>query len=298
MAQVQIISPSPALQPFVRAFECIRALPGGTGNKRAVWARPHAAIPIALGPGREAYEYRTGRHLQVPESVVVGTLTRRFADVVLGERQRVFNIIFQPGGLYRLFGVTAGPLADQAVGASDVLGSLVGELAGQLRQADGPRAQAQVAEAFLLPYVAVARAEDAVHRAAARQIAAHGMVPIAALIADSGFGMRQFERRFLEQFGVSPKRFARIVRLDYALQVKSAKPGLSWALVGQMAGYFDQNHLIKDFKSMTGLLPSHHTEHAGGDDNTPLTSWPCGPQVLAGAGTGGAVSPQSVTMPA
>jgi AraC-like DNA-binding protein len=211
----------------------------------------------------------------VTESVVVGTLTRRFADVVLGERQRIFNIVFQPGGLYRLFGVTAGPLADQAVVAGDVLGSLAGELCTQLRQADGPRAQAQVAEAFLLPYASVARPEDPVHRAAGRQIDAHGRLPIAALIADSGYGMRQFERRFLAHFGVSPKRFARIVRLDYALQLKGCQPSLSWALVGQMAGYFDQNHLIKDFKSMTGLLPSHYTEQVRGDDRTPLTSWPC-----------------------
>jgi AraC-like DNA-binding protein len=291
MAQVEIIAPSPALAAYVRAFECIHALPGGTGNTRAIWARPHAAIPFALGAGREAYEYRTGRRLQVPESVVVGTLTRRFADVVLGERQRLFNIVFQPGGLYRLFGVTAGPLADQAVTASDVLGSVATDLGNQLRRADGPRAQAQVAEAFLLPYTAKARPEDPVHRAAAHQIEAHGKLPIAALIAGSGYGMRQFERRFLEQFGVSPKRFARIVRLDYALQLKGGQPALSWALVGQMAGYFDQNHLIKDFKSMTGLLPSRYTEQVRGDDRTPLSSWPCEPRVTALGALGNACQP-------
>jgi transcriptional regulator GlxA family with amidase domain len=123
-----------------------------------------------------------------------------------------------------------------------------------------------------------------VHVAASRQLAAHGALPITALIAASGQGTRQFERRFLEHFGVSPKRFARIVRLNHALQLKNAERHLSWAVVGQMSGYFDQNHLIKDFKAMTGQLPSHYAEQIGCDDATPMTSWPCSQQAVAHAG--------------
>jgi AraC-like DNA-binding protein len=277
MAQVRIFPPSPALREYILAFECITVTTEPGDRFRAVWARPHVTIPIALGPEREAYNYLLGRRLVVPDLLVVGPITRRFADVQLGERQRMFNIVFQPGGLYRLCGEPAGRLADQAVSAGELFGKVISELAMKLRRADGVQAQVAVAEAVLGQLLVQARPADSVHLAAAQQLAAHGTLPITALIAASGQGTRQFERRFLEHFGVSPKRFARIVRLNYALALKSSERQLSWAVVGQMCGYFDQNHLIKDFKAMTGLLPSRFAEHMGCDDAPSLTSWPCAP---------------------
>lgn len=275
MAQVQIVAPSPALREYILAFECISATSQAGDRFRVIWARPHVTMPFMLGPARDVYDHVLGRTLPVPDSVVVGTITRRFADVQFGERQRLFNIVFQPGGFYRLFGQPAGRLADHAVGTRELFGGMIDDLGERIRGAEGTQGRVATAEAALQPLLARARAPDPVHQAAARQIAAHGLLPISELITGSGCGARQFERRFLEHFGVSPKRYARIVRLNHALQLKHSARQLSWAVIGQLAGFFDQNHLIKDFKAMTGLLPSSYAEHMCSDDAPPLTSWPC-----------------------
>lgn len=72
----------------------------------------------------------------------------------------------------------------------------------------------------------------------------------------SGLSQRQFECKFIEQVGVSPKLYSRIIRLNYALQVKVTRPHLSWTDVTYEAGYFDQMHLVKDFKSLAGETPA------------------------------------------
>jgi AraC-like DNA-binding protein len=54
--------------------------------------------------------------------------------------------------------------------------------------------------------------------------------------------------------GVSPKQFARIVRFQRALRV--AKHGASWSTVATEAGYYDQAHLIAEFRELAGTTPA------------------------------------------
>ena len=68
--------------------------------------------------------------------------------------------------------------------------------------------------------------------------------------------MRNFERRFSEQVGTSPKLFCRLVRFTAAVQFKIAHSKKSWTEVAYECGYFDQMHLIKDFKQFTNENPS------------------------------------------
>lgn len=64
---------------------------------------------------------------------------------------------------------------------------------------------------------------------------------------------RQFERVFLEQLGLAPKTFARIVRFRRALT--AAKNGLSFAAAAGTAGYADQAHFSRDVRKLTGNSP-------------------------------------------
>ena len=59
-------------------------------------------------------------------------------------------------------------------------------------------------------------------------------------------------RLFAQEVGVSPKRFAKIVRFRFALRLGSRKP---WADVAAALGYSDQSHLIADFREFSGTTP-------------------------------------------
>ena len=66
----------------------------------------------------------------------------------------------------------------------------------------------------------------------------------------------QLEKRFRKIVGASPKKFASIVRLTNVLD--SAPNCDSMTKLGLQAGYFDQAHFIKDFKSFTGITPERY----------------------------------------
>ncbi|MGZ7079073.1 MAG: helix-turn-helix domain-containing protein, partial [Thermoanaerobaculia bacterium] len=60
--------------------------------------------------------------------------------------------------------------------------------------------------------------------------------------------------RFDAAVGVSPKMFARVVRFRRVLR-EIAAPAVDWSDVALSAGYFDQSHLIADFRQFAGTTP-------------------------------------------
>ena len=72
----------------------------------------------------------------------------------------------------------------------------------------------------------------------------------------AGLGLRQFERRFVQQVGVSPKLLARIARFEAALDRMARLPQGSWTEVAHRFGYFDQMHMVHEFAGFTGDTPT------------------------------------------
>jgi methylphosphotriester-DNA--protein-cysteine methyltransferase len=60
----------------------------------------------------------------------------------------------------------------------------------------------------------------------------------------------------MEQVGVSPKLYARIVRFETALDSKARSRVKSWTDVAHESGYYDQMHMVHDFEGLTGGTPT------------------------------------------
>jgi len=65
---------------------------------------------------------------------------------------------------------------------------------------------------------------------------------------------RHLSRSFRAMFGMSPKRFARIARIESAWSARSQ--GASWADIAYATGFTDQAHMIKDFTEIVGVPPA------------------------------------------
>lgn len=79
---------------------------------------------------------------------------------------------------------------------------------------------------------------------------------IAALASRVGLSPRQFERRFIQQVGIRPKTFARIARFEAALETKARFATKSWTDVAHQFGYYDQMHMVHDFREFTDKTPT------------------------------------------
>jgi transcriptional regulator GlxA family with amidase domain len=70
-----------------------------------------------------------------------------------------------------------------------------------------------------------------------------------------GLSLRQFERRFQATVGLRPKVFCRIQRFN-RISGMLEQPVRSWADTAAACGYYDQAHLIRDCRSLTGTVPA------------------------------------------
>jgi AraC-like DNA-binding protein len=149
-----------------------------------------------------------------------------------------------------------GQITNRVIELSQVLGAAVRQLHERLICAAGIDAMAQLTEDFLREWLPRARPFHPIQLAASRVIARHGEIKIHDLAREAELSERQLERKFVEQVGIPPKLYGRISRLDYALRLKEAKPQRTWTELTFLSGYFDQNHMVKDFKALAGTVPS------------------------------------------
>ena len=97
-------------------------------------------------------------------------------------------------------------------------------------------------------------APGAIGRAMEAIAAAHGVVDLDWAAAQAGMSARQFRRRCLEESGLAPKHLCRVLRFRRSFELAVSRK-LSWAAIAAETGYFDQAHLIRDFREFTGRTP-------------------------------------------
>jgi AraC-like DNA-binding protein len=93
-----------------------------------------------------------------------------------------------------------------------------------------------------------------VDAAIARIVRDNGNVRIDPLARDIGISRQHLARQFLHHVGVSPKTFARVVRFRKLTESLNARTE-GWADVALEHGFYDQSHLIADFRELAGTTP-------------------------------------------
>jgi transcriptional regulator GlxA family with amidase domain len=184
----------------------------------------------------------------------VGAMTTEFRFHHLPDAN-LCGLRFRPGMAREFFRIPAGRLTDPAIPLDDVLGSGARELERRLQDAGSTPEGARVLAAWLRPPVST---PNPVQRAILELTDARGNADLDVICAHANLSPRQFRRRCIEESGLSPKHLCRILRFRYALQLGRqlvTEAARDWAGVAAGAGYFDQAHLIRDFREFTGRTP-------------------------------------------
>ncbi|MDD3458734.1 MAG: AraC family transcriptional regulator [Weeksellaceae bacterium] len=60
----------------------------------------------------------------------------------------------------------------------------------------------------------------------------------------------------MNEIGMPPKLFCKVIRFNHAFLLKRMNPETSWQEIVYQCGYYDQSHYIAEFKYFTGFSPS------------------------------------------
>jgi transcriptional regulator GlxA family with amidase domain len=183
----------------------------------------------------------------------------RAALVPAAPGTRVVAARLRPGAARRLLGVPAAELTD----ATRPLLELWPEADALLDAAAAPDALARLTDALARRAARSAPPPLSVRGAIAALERADGALRVDELAPTIGVTRQALARAFAEHVGVSPKLFARVVRMRRALARVDAARRVGWSRVALDAGYHDQAHLTRELRALTGRTPG---QWSGGAD--------------------------------
>jgi transcriptional regulator GlxA family with amidase domain len=87
----------------------------------------------------------------------------------------------------------------------------------------------------------------------AELVSSGGRISIEELASQTGYSRQHLTRRFRDEFGLTPKLAARIVRFERARRMIQSIPSfVSMAPVAASTGYYDQAHMYRDALRVVG----------------------------------------------
>jgi methylphosphotriester-DNA--protein-cysteine methyltransferase len=164
--------------------------------------------------------------------------------------------------LKQLFGLPIPELTNQNLAAHAVIGPKISQLRQRLGEARSFEERVQLANAFIVELSSERPSNRSIELAASEILRSQGNCKVDLLAHHTGFSMRNFQRRFRECVGISPKLYARIVRFESVLKAKAAAPQISWMNAAHQVGYHDQMHMIHDFREFSAGTPTGMFGHA------------------------------------
>jgi hypothetical protein len=172
-----------------------------------------------------------------------------------------FGIRFRPAAMPALFQVKANELTNQIYALEEVLSKIKWEFSSLF---DYPYSADQLAgqlDHYFAAYLARNNFSVDARVLAALELIyqCKGVLQIEKDI-HSGLGERQLRRLFEFYIGDSPKQLAKIVRFQNYL---SSQTRSTYGLLKDDHGYYDQAHLIKEFKQLYGSTPSQVFKNHG-----------------------------------
>ena len=193
--------------------------------------------------------------LTCPPSIMIGPQVER-VNLSLGYDHLVMRVGFHAGGLHRLLKLPMHQMVDCTCNSEDFWGSEIRDTTDQLREATDFDEMKAIIDQLLLRKLQKTKEVERIDTALHQLLKVGGNLSIDYLAKESCLSLKHFERKCKERSGLSPNLVGRIIRFSKAYRMREMNAALSWTSIAHSAGYFDQMHLIRDFKIFTGVLPT------------------------------------------
>ena len=256
MHVIRLVGAALGLAQFVRFYAHQEASLGDTSLVQPIPARATPVVEFQFGDPCQIHWCDRPLVEKSPHAVIVGLQTHRRVRLQMTGTVDSFAIFFQPTGLHRMFSLPMHELTNTDQDTRAVFGAWVRELEQRLGESRSFEDRVRIANTFFLRRCSALPSPDGITASAMSVLHRRGSVQVPALAQQACMSLRQFERRFTREIGLPPKLYARIARFESALESKALSTADSWTNVANRLGYFDQMHMIKDFKEFSGEIPT------------------------------------------
>lgn len=171
-------------------------------------------------------------------------------------------VAFRKGGAWPFYPLPMSELTDTVLDADLVFGRGILELREQLLASPSAEAMFLITERFLLGRAAGLLEADTPARcvdfALSNLIQRPDGLSLRRLSDQVGYSQKHFINLFKGRVGVAPKQYMGIMRFQSAIRELEACTSVEWSQLARRTGFYDQAHLIQDFRRYSGLTPAEY----------------------------------------
>ena len=170
----------------------------------------------------------------------------------------LLGVAFSARGTFPWLGERMDGLSDRIIALADALGDGALALRERLLNTASLEARFKLVERWLIARLKPRNiVHPAVRWAVDRIAATGGKLSIEDLAVQTGFTRKHLGNLFQQQVGLSPKSLARVHRFRGALDILNRANGeVPWVELAEQCGFYDQSHLINEFRRFTGFSPT------------------------------------------
>lgn len=256
-------SPDAKLFPFLM---CYYFFDGNFDIEKIIQSPPtgYAAITFNLADTYEASSGADTEFTVSPHAVVVGQQTKNYRLKFRGHIQQI-GLVFKPTAIATLFDYSLKDVVDKRIPLEMIVGqNASGVLFQRLKNETRTEYRLALIHSFLDEAMYGHEKKLNVADLASDMILkTKGTITVDELLDKLFCSRRYLERKFTEKVGLTPKQYCRIVRMAHISNIVANHETIDWQDLVYKGGFHDQNHFIKDFKSLNTLSPTrYHQEHA------------------------------------
>ena len=182
----------------------------------------------------------------------IGAMTKPIQN----QKPHLLGVRFHTGMACSFFKTPMHHLTDLTVDACKFLDDPSHTLSDQLAERTSPQEWIALLDGFFMTRMAGLDPMEPPLAEALRLIRqSDGQCSVRQISDAVGWSRQHFARRCLHSTGVSPKFLMQVLRLQKTIALHTKGNFFGWSQLSQEGGYFDQSHMIHEFKKITGLSP-------------------------------------------
>ena len=202
--------------------------------------------------------YSSSKDELQPQSFICGQ-SAGFTDLQSTGKVNMIVVVFQPFGARAFFKMPMNEIHSLDIPFDCLQDSSLMELEDRIYNTENNNTAIQLIEQFF-----ISRLYDFDNynfkrmSGVIKRINKDSSVSISSLSDIACLSYKQFTRVFTEYVGTTPKEFTRIIRFQRALYILQNNPNINITSLAVECGYYDQPHLIKEFKQFSGYTPNEY----------------------------------------
>ena len=261
---LEMREPCERLQPFITHYVFHQGyIPAHTRERILTYGSMDLIIDLSERP-KSVFDNDT---IQRTASYRRGWISGMRLDPITiecGSGDPMLVINFKPAGAQVFFGFPMSELTHRIEEGDTLWGHTFFEVRDRLSAVLGTRDMFTVLEQWLLeragdrlqvdPFMeyAISLLDSCVRPPGMKQLA-----------LELGYSQKHMISLFDKMVGMSPKRYARIVRFQKIVQALELGRPRSWSRMAQDFGFYDQAHFNNEFRSFSGFTPEEYLTRKG-----------------------------------